>query len=146
QAAVGVAQMERLDEIIEKRQAVAEYYFDRLRGVPQLVLPTIQSASVMSWFVFVVRLVAGWDVMERDRIIASLRRHDIGCAAYFPCIHLQTPYRKSFGFREGSFPIAESVAGRTIALPFHANLTRRDVDLVAQTLEVMLAREDISRQ
>ena len=57
-------------------------------------------------------------MVERDRIITGMRRHDIGAANYFPCIHLQPFYRQRFGYEKGAFSIAESVGQRTIALPF----------------------------
>jgi perosamine synthetase len=74
-----------------------------------------------------------------------MRNHDVGAADYFPCIHLQPFYRERFGYEPGMFPIAESVSQRTIALPFHNRLTHREVDLVAQTLELMISRENLSR-
>lgn len=77
--------------------------------------------------------------------MSGMRRHDIGVADYFPCIHLQPHIRQALGHQEGDFPISESVSRRTIALPFHTNLCDRDVDLVAQTLELMLAREGLRR-
>jgi perosamine synthetase len=99
----------------------------------------------MSWFVFVVRLAAHYTRDERDRIIEGMRRHDVGAADYFPCIHLQPFYRERFGYKGGEFPIAESVSARTIALPFHIDLTEREVELVCQTLELMVSRENIKR-
>ncbi len=144
-AAMGVAQMRRLDEILERRQNVADSYIRRLMSSPHLILPTIEPETVMSWFVFVVRLATGYTPEERDRVIAGMRNHDVGAADYFPCIHLQPFYREQFGFRPGMFPIAESVSGRTIALPFYNTLTQREVDLVCQTLEVMLGRENLRR-
>lgn len=144
-AALGVAQMRRFDEIVARRQAVAQMYMERLIDHPELILPTVDPESVQSWFVFVVRLATGWARAERDRIIASLRRHEVGAADYFPCIHLQPPYRERFGFEEGSFPIAEAVSGRTIALPFHSGLSERDVDFVCQTLALMMSREGLGR-
>ncbi|HYC31188.1 MAG TPA: DegT/DnrJ/EryC1/StrS family aminotransferase [Gemmatimonadales bacterium] len=144
-AALGVAQMERLDEIIASRQRVARAYVTRLIGRPELILPTVGPDSELSWFVFVVRLATGWGREERDRIIASLRRHDVGAADYFPCIHLQPFYRELFGYREGSYPIAESVSHRTIALPFFSRMSEREVGFVVQTLELMLDRENLSR-
>jgi perosamine synthetase len=144
-AALGVAQMERLDEIIASRQRVARAYVTRLIDRSELILPTLDAESDMSWFVFVVRLTTGWGRHERDRIIASLRRHDVGAADYFPCIHLQPFYRELFGFREGSYPIAESVSHRTIALPFYSRMTDREVGFVVQTLELMLDRESLAR-
>ena len=144
-AAIGVAQMRRLDELLEKRGRVANMYMERLLGVPDLVLPNTEEGDSFSWFVFVARLAAGYSREERDRVIGGLRQHEIGAADYFPCIHLQPFYRDLFGFAPGRFPIAESVSARTVALPFFGDLTLREVDLVAQTLELMLKRENLSR-
>lgn len=146
-AAIGVAQMQRLDEIIEARNGTANLYFERLLDVPELILPTVDpECTTMSWFVFVVRLAAGYTCEERDRVIAGLRMHEIGAGDYFPCIHLQPIYQRALGYPEGSFPIAESVAQRTVALPFYAGMTRREVELVAQTLMLMISRENLSRR
>ncbi|MEM6750401.1 MAG: DegT/DnrJ/EryC1/StrS family aminotransferase, partial [Planctomycetota bacterium] len=147
QAAMGVAQMNRLDELLEKRRRVAQAYFRCLMGQPELILPYVQPGHEddMSWFVFVVRLGADFDAEARDRIIAGLRRHEVGSSHYFPCIHLQPFYRKRFGYKPGDFPLAEATAGRTIALPFHGLLTDREIDLVCRTLALMLQRESLSR-
>ncbi len=142
--ALGVAQMRRLGELIERRREIARTYIDRLRSSSELVLPTIEAGCELSWFVFVVRLSTEYSLRERERILQGLRNHDVGCADYFPCIHLQPPY-ESMGKGTGSYPIAESVSHRTIALPFHTSLSERDIDLVCQTLELMVSREQLSR-
>jgi perosamine synthetase len=144
-AALGVAQMRRLDSIIEQRQRVANLYLNKLLGVSQVIVPTVEPGAELSWFVFVIRLTTDYARHERDRIIQGLRTHDIGSADYFPCIHLQPVYRNMFGYEEGSFPIAESVSQRTIALPFHNRLLAGDIELIVQTLELMLSRENIQR-
>jgi len=144
-AALGCAQMRRFDEMMARRERVAQYYIQRLSGIESLVLPTIEPESAMTWFVFVVRLTTEYTAEDRDRIVDGLRTHDVGSATYFPCIHLQPPYREKFGFKPGDFPIAESISGRTIALPFYNSLTEREIDLIAQTLEVMISRQNLSR-
>src|SRR5262249_39782746 len=144
-AAIGVAQMRRFDEIVARRQEVARYYISHLMDHPHVILPTLLPETVMSWFVFVVRLASNYTREERDRILAGMRRHDIGAGDYFPCIHLQPFYRERFGFKPGDFPIAESVSQRTIALPFYNSLTPRDIDLVLQTLDLMISRENLRR-
>jgi perosamine synthetase len=144
-AAIGVAQMRRFDEMMRRREEVARMYLSRLMDHHQLILPTIAPETAMSWFVFVVRLAASYTREERDRVIAGMRRHDVGAADYFPCIHLQPFYREKFGFKAGDFPIAESVSQRTIALPFYNSMTQRDVDIVCRTLDLMLNRENIKR-
>lgn len=143
-AALGLAQTHRLDEIIAKRQNVANAYMQRLGTHRDLIVPTIDEDVNMSWFVFVVRLAPSYTSQERDRIIKGLRAHDIGASDYFPCIHLQ-PHFRELGFGPGMFPICESVSNRTIALPFFNNLGEREIDLVCGTLELMLSRENIRR-
>lgn len=144
-AAIGVGQMKRFDEILAKRTKVAEAYIQRLGANPHLAMPTIGPDTFMSWFVFVVRLAPTYTAAERERIIRGLRAHDIGASDYFPCIHLQPFYQEQFGFHAGMFPIAESVSQRTIALPFFNDLTHADIEVVAQTLEVLIGRENLVR-
>jgi|ERR1043165_1733430 perosamine synthetase len=144
-AALGVAQMRRLDEIVAKRQKAADLYVRRLMSNPNLVLPTLLPDTEMSWFVFVVRLATGYTQEERDRVIAGMRSHDVGAADYFPCIHLQPYYREQFGYGPGMFPIAEAVSQRTIALPFYSDLEPRDAEIACATLDVMIERENLRR-
>lgn len=144
-AALGVAQMRRLPDILRKRHDVATHYIRRLMDHHAFILPTILPDTVIGWFVFVVRLATSYRAEERDRIIAGLRRHDIGAADYFPCIHLQPFYRQRFGLEPGMFPIAESVSQRTIALPFYNSMSEHDVDTVCRTLDLLLSHENIRR-
>ena len=142
-AALGLAQLKRLDEIVEKRARVAALYTELLLDPPDLVLPSVDPGTTMSWFVYVVRLTDQYTREERDRVIAGMHRHDVGAAAYFPPIHLQ-PHFRSLGYAPGDFPITESSSGRTIAIPFHTNLAEREQRLVAQTLAQMIQREQLN--
>ncbi|MEM9021904.1 MAG: DegT/DnrJ/EryC1/StrS family aminotransferase [Planctomycetota bacterium] len=144
-AALGVVQIERLDELLAQRRRVAQAYTHRLLDFPELILPTLPPGKPQddSWFVYVVRLAPEYDRPARDRIIAGLRRHEIGAANYFPCIHLQPFYQSQHGFKRGNYPIAESIADRTLALPFYASLEDPQIDLVCHTLKVMLQREQL---
>ena len=71
---------------------------------------------------------------DRDAVIKSLDSNGIASRAYLPCIHLLPPYRERFGFRGGEFPIAESVAERSLALPFFTSMTESQVDRVCTAL------------
>jgi perosamine synthetase len=134
-AALGIVQMKRLKEIIEARQRVAHEYISLLLDEPHLILPTLDEETVMSWFVFVVRLAGDLTMEDRDAILGYLRNHHIGCSNYFPPIHLQPFYVKDHGFKRGDFPITERVADRTIALPFHNRLTRMEIENVVGHLK-----------
>ena len=145
-AALGVSQMRRLDDLIEARQSVAEAYTRRLMGNPDLMVPTVEPDTFMSWFVYVVRLSDRYTPDDRDEVIEGLRRHELGASNYFPPIPLLPYYRRKYHYRPGDFPVAESVSGRTLALPFFAGMTERDVDTVCQTLELIMTRTTFRRQ
>lgn len=139
--ALGLAQLERLPELLARRAAVARGYDERLRARPELRLPPLDVAGGrVSWFVYVVRLDERFSRADRDAIRAELREAGIGCGAYFAPIHLQAPYVARLGHRAGDFPVAEAAAARTLALPFHPGLTPAETDEVCDRLGAALAR------
>ena len=137
-AAIGGVQVDRLDEILENRRRVAHFYIDRLIDNRHVILPTISDGDHMSWFVFVVRLNDLFGPGDRDEIIRLLRAEGIGTNNYFPPIHLQPYVAQQFGYRPGDFPLTESVANRTLALPFHGKLGEAEVDEVVRTLNAVI--------
>jgi perosamine synthetase len=136
--ALGLAQLERIEEILEKRERVARLYAERLSDVPEVTPPPLESGKRISWFVYVVRLAARFRRSDRDSILRGLRAAGIGCSDYFSPIHLQPFYRRAFGYKKGDFPVTEAAAERTIALPFHNNLSPDEIDLVVAALKKIL--------
>ena len=145
-AALGVAQMERLEDILDKRRKVAHIYMERLMTSRYLILPTLTEDDLMSWFVFVVRLNDLFEIGDRDRVMNDLRAAGIGCNNYFPPIHLQPYIAEKFGHKPGDFPITEYVAARTLALPFFGKLTGRQINHVCDTLEGILEKTLMGRK
>jgi perosamine synthetase len=139
-AAIGVVQVNRLDEILEQRRRVAHLYIDRLMTNRFLILPTLADDTHMSWFVFVVRLNDLFEPGDRDEVMKQLRAEGIGCNSYFPPIHLQPYMVEKFGFTPGAFPICEYVSARTLALPFFGRMTAAQVDRVCRTLDKILEK------
>ena len=137
-AALGCSQMERIEEILDKRTKVAEIYNQKLTSVEEVQIPYISpNITKMSWFVYVIRLDK---YINRDRVIEYLNQEGVQCKPYFTPIHLQPFYKKMFGFKEGDFPITEDVSGRTIALPFFNNLKEEQVDYVVEKLKEGIGR------
>ena len=135
QAAIGIAQLEKLDRLLALREEVARRYGELLEGVEVEPLCADDADHRRSWFVYVVALPRGSD---RDRVIAELRAAGIGTADYVPCVHLQPYMRETYGFSEGLCPVAEDIASRTIALPFFPQLEAEDQERVVDALRAAL--------
>jgi Predicted pyridoxal phosphate-dependent enzyme apparently involved in regulation of cell wall biogenesis len=132
-AALGVAQLEKLDRILELRSQVAERYCSLLAGLDGVELAAPDDAEHhRSWFVFVVRLAPG---IDRERVIDHLTKEQIATSRYLPCIHLQPYMRERFGFAEGLCPRAEALSSSTVALPFYTALEAEDQERVAAALK-----------
>ena len=132
-AALGCSQMERIEEILDKRAKVAGMYGEKLAEVEEVQVPYIADyVSRMSWFVYVIRLERG---IDRNKVIKYLNKEGIQCKPYFTPIHLQPFYKKMFGYKEGDFPVTEDVTGRTIALPFFNNLKEEQIDYVVEKVK-----------
>ena len=148
QAALGVAQLERLDTMLAERAELAAAYSERLAALgaeqpgagdpDDLVLPLADRGSERrSWFVYIVRLPAATD---RGEVIAELDRRGIDARPYLPCIHLFDFYRERFGYREGQFPVAEEFSRRSLALPFYPGLPEESMERVVAELREILGR------
>jgi perosamine synthetase len=134
--ALGLAQLQRLDDMLAARARVASWYREALAGFEGLTLPCEDAGGDRrGWFVYVVQLPPGCD---RDDTIRALLARGIQSKPYLPAIHLMSFYRERFGYRGGEFGVCEDVAARSIALPFFPELTEGEVAQVASALESVL--------
>lgn len=130
-AALGVAQLERLDSMLAGRSRVAALYEQGLSGIDGLRTPSAECGEERrSWFVYVVRLP---DDADRDATIARLAEAGLASKAYLPCIHL-FPHLRELGYREGRFPVAEAAAAHSLALPFFPTMSESQVERVCEAL------------
>ena len=131
--ALGLAQMERLDDLLGARDRVAARYRDGLAGIEGLDLPCENGdGDRRSWFVYVVQLPRE---VDRDAAVSALRGRGVDSKPYLPAIHLLSFYRERFGHREGEFPICEDVAARSLALPFYPELSEGQVERVCAAVQ-----------
>ncbi len=138
QAALGVAQLERLDQMLADRARVAGWYREALADLADrtgLGLPCEdRGAEQRGWFVFVVQVPRG---VDRDEVLRGMRAAGIDGKPYLPPIHLFSFYRE-LGYREGMFPICEDIGARSLALPFFPAMTQSQVERVADRLGELL--------
>lgn len=137
--ALGIIQLSRLPDILAQRTRVAGRYDTLLASIngvdrPPLMLPSLE----ISWFVYVVRLAEGLGPDARDEILRAMQEQGIGCARYFAPIHLQPAFEDSSSAKLATLPITESVARRTLALPFFNKLSPGDAEEVAKALSTAI--------
>jgi perosamine synthetase len=141
--ALGIAQLERLEELLAGRQRAAAMYGEALPAIEGIELPYPDTGGHRrSWFVYVVKLPSD---VDRDATIEALRARGVDSKPYLPAIHLMSFYRERFGHREGEFPVCEDVARRSLALPFFPQITEGQVAQVVESLAEVLAEARLSR-
>jgi dTDP-4-amino-4,6-dideoxygalactose transaminase len=131
-AALGLAQMERLDVLLASRARVADWYEQHLSGIKAVSPPNlVPNTTRVSWFVYVIRVDP---LINRDRLAKILSARGVPVRPYFAPIHLQPYMMQMFGFQPGDFPVTEDLGNRSLALPFSGRMTEEMVVSVCQAL------------
>jgi dTDP-4-amino-4,6-dideoxygalactose transaminase len=131
-AALGLAQLKRLDQLLAARSRVAAWYTKRLSQLEGIVTPQLDpTTTLMSWFTYVIRVSPR---IGRNRLMDWLLAHDIPSRPYFSPIHLQPYYRDRFGYQVGDFPITEELGEISLALPFSSVMSEEQVDFVCNVI------------
>ena len=135
-AALGVTQMRRIEELLAKREQVAQWYEERLSKTAGVEMYAVEPATTrMSWFVYVVKFAHG---IERAAVAQALEARGIPVRPYFAPIHLQPFMVERFGYRLGDFPVTEDLGMRGLAIPFSSVMTEGMVAQVCQAIQAVL--------
>lgn len=135
-AALGAAQMNRIETLLNKREQVARWYMERLAEIPAVEVPYIAPQTTRSsWFVFVIRLARG---INREEVAQRLEEKGIPVRPYFLPIHLQPYLVERFGYQPGDYPVTEDLGARGLALPFSSVMTEEQVETVCRALQSVL--------
>jgi dTDP-4-amino-4,6-dideoxygalactose transaminase len=125
-SALGISQLRRLESGLAKRAAIARFYSKEFRDIPQIKTPAIDPDVKPAWHLYTIVLQEDGLKIDRDRFIEALRAENIGAALHYPPAHLFSYHRERLGFKEGDFPVAESISRRIVSLPIFPTMTRTD--------------------
>ncbi|MGL3210790.1 DegT/DnrJ/EryC1/StrS family aminotransferase [Bradyrhizobium sp. BR 1433] len=134
-AALGLAQLKRLDDILERRRLIEQLYNGHMQSFEGIKPPYIgPDVTEVNWFLYLVHLGTRFTRSSRDAIVDDLRVEQIEAAAYCHPLHLQRHYF-DLGYRRGEFLVTEKIADRAVALPFHAHLTSSQIEFIVETIK-----------
>ena len=134
-AALGLAQLDRIDDILERRKRVERSYFEHVKSFEGIKDPYLApEVTSIHWFLYNVHLGTRFTRSSRDAIVEDLRVERIEAAAYCQPLHTQRLYVE-MGYRRGNFYVTEKLADRALALPFHGHLTDEQVAFVVGTMK-----------
>jgi perosamine synthetase len=141
-AALGLAQLQRLDALLAARARVASWYEERLTGAPGVLAPRLRATTTrMSWFAYVIRLADG---VDRDLLMTELAARGIPSRTYFAPLHEQPFYVRRFGYQPEDYPVAHALGRSCLALPFSGMMTEGDVDRVCTALVSLVANDAVA--
>jgi len=132
-AAIGLAQLARLEGFNARRGALARRYLEKLGGVRGLRLPAAGHAG-HAWHLFAPLLDFDALGTTRERFIQEMHARGIGVGVHYQALHLFEAFRR-LGYRAGDFPNAETIGARTVTLPLHTQMQDEDVDRVGAAVE-----------
>jgi dTDP-4-amino-4,6-dideoxygalactose transaminase len=134
-AALGLAQLRRIDEILARRKQVERWYFDHVKSFEGIKDPYIApDVTAVHWFLYLVHLGTRFTRSSRDAIVEDLLTERVDAAPYCRPLHMQRLY-VDMGYRRGNFFVTEKLADRAVALPFHGHLTEERVAFIVGTMK-----------
>ena len=142
-AAIGLAQLPKLEKFWVERQRLCERYDELLAGLPEVIRPVVRCEVRSAYHVYNIRAKVEQLRWTRDQVMAAIQAEKIGLGVHFRALHLHPYYRDHFGFRRGLCPVAEAASDRLFSLPLYPGLSDADVrDAVAAVAKVLAVARD----
>jgi dTDP-4-amino-4,6-dideoxygalactose transaminase len=134
-AAMGVVQLGKCDEMWRKRREIARRYTEMLRGEEPWEVPAEPAGRESAWHLYILRIREGTLRIGRDEVLEEMRRRGVECSVHFRPLNLFRWYQREVGYREGDFPVAEREYRRCFSLPIYPGLKDEDVQYVGECLK-----------
>lgn len=130
QAAMGLCQLRKIDEIQRRREEIAARYTRAFSDIEPILTPSIPADGKHSWHLYIIRLNLEMLRIDRDEFIRQMAERGIECSVHFIPLHLHPFYRKRYGYKPGDFPKAEQAYRQVVTLPLFSGMKDEEVDLV----------------
>jgi len=131
-AALGLVQLKKQNELRDKRAKIANRYIEAFKDNPNITLPVVKDDRETSWHLFVIKIA------NRDEVIEDLKSRGIGCSVHFIPIHKHPYYKEKYGYKDLNYPVANEVFENSLSLPIYPDMSSEEIDYVIKNvLEVI---------
>jgi dTDP-4-amino-4,6-dideoxygalactose transaminase len=135
QAALGLKQLERIEEMQKRREQIAVTYNNKFKDIDAIEIPVLaEGTTTHSRHLYIIRLKLDKLTIDRNRFIEELYEYNIGASVHFIPVHLMSAYRNRFGYKEGDFPNTESHFERIVSIPLYSTMSDADVNDVVNAV------------
>jgi len=138
QASLGIHQIKKLNDFISRREKITQFYNKSFKHLPEIVVQATRKYVKHARHLYTILLDIDKLRINRDDFFKALDAENIGTSVHFIPVHLHPYYREKFGFKRGDFPNAEYVFDRTISLPIHPAMAKKDMEDVVKALRKII--------
>lgn len=133
-AAIGIAQLKKLNRNNNRRLQNAKRYQKRLSRVPGITAPTTAPRSKHVFHLYTIKIDERGYGLARDGLQKKLNEDGISTGVYYNPVHLEPAYRRKFGFKEGMLPVTETLCSKVLSLPMYPTITRSELERVTESI------------
>ena len=139
QAAIGLHQINKLEDFIDKRKKYAKLYKDAFSKINEIIIPDTIGAVKHAWHLFIILLDIDKLKITRDEFVDLMKQENIGTGIHFVSLHMHEYYKKTFGFKKGDYPNAAYVSDRIVSLPLYPKMNVNDLIDVVNAAKKIIA-------
>ena len=139
-AGLGLSQLDKLERMQGMRQEIADYYKVEFGKIPEIEVPVELDYARHAWHLYIIKLNLDKLAIDRGKFIEELKDENIGTSVHFIPLHMHPYYRDTYGYKQGDFPVAESVFERTISLPLYPKMSMQDASDVVNAVRLVVER------
>lgn len=133
-AAVGIAQLKKLEDMWQKRKEIARSYTEAFGEIQEIETPVVKEDRESAWHLYVIKLKTEMLKIDRNHFIDELKKRGIGTSVHFIPLHRHPYYRRNFKCKSWEFPVSDRSYERIISLPIYPSMTEKDVDRVINSV------------
>jgi perosamine synthetase len=134
QAALGLAQLRKVEWMWRRRSEIAGIYTESLRGFQEILLPSVKPDRESAWHLYPIRLNPDQFACTRDIFIERLKERGVSTSVHFIPLYRHPYYRDTFGFDAAEFPVSEKIFAGTVSLPLYPGMTDEEIQWVAASV------------